>query len=336
MTQTAPLPRDQRPILIFGAPRSGTSLLSRLLDAHPRIAIPFESHLFNQWLPRCPAYGTLEKAENRITLIRDIIDFGIVHDWAPRPDPEEVLTLVRDPSFAGIATAIMAWWAQRQGKPRWGEKTPHHTLLHTEVLAAWPDALVVFIQRDPRDVTLSWKEARFGGNHVHAFARAWRRYAEACEDVRENLPEEQWITVRYEDLVRDPESVLTTLMRFLGEEFAPEQLGFHASGQNWRTDARNEARLRKPISADSIGRWREALSAREVRMIEAETGAMLARLGYEPSVPGARLPGVEQLAIRFIEHPVHRALGLLKNPRGFIYASRDIAWKLRRMTARPS
>lgn len=184
MTQTTPVPRNPAPVLTFGSPRSGTSLLSRLVDAHPRIAVPFESHFFNQWLPRSQGYGDLGDKSNRTALVRDMIDFGIMHDWEPRPDADAVVALIREHSFSGIASAFMAWWCNAHGKPRWGEKTPHHTLLYREVLQAWPEALVVMIQRDPRDVALSWKEARFGGNHVHAFARAWARYAGACAEVR--------------------------------------------------------------------------------------------------------------------------------------------------------
>lgn len=148
------------------------------------------------------------------------------------------------------------------------------------------------------------------------------------------LPQDQWITVRYEELVRDPEAVLTTLMRFLGEDFVPEQVDFYATGPIQSTDRRNEQRLRQPVSADSIERWREALTAREIRMIEAETGGMMERLGHEPSFPDAKLSGAERLAIRLIEHPIHRALGLSKNRKGFRHLGHDLAWRQRRLGVR--
>lgn len=277
------------PILIFGALRSGTSLLSRLLDAHSRISIPFESHLFNQWANRAEAYGDLDQKENKIRLIRDIIRFGVVRDWTPRPNAEEVTDHLPGPGFASVARTFMTCAAHSAGKPRWGEKTPHHTLVQDLVFEAWPEAVVVMIYRDPRDVALSWKNARFGGNHVVPFAQSWSKYVEACEAVRERLPLNSWCEVYYENLVSDTEQELTRLMSFLGEEFQPNQLQFHSRGGSWKTDQRNEMQLRKPVSKDSVWRWKTGLSKREVRLVEAMTGPIMERHGYVRAFPQARL-----------------------------------------------
>lgn len=320
--------RRTRPVLIFGSPRSGTSLLSRLLDSHPNIAIPFESHLFNQWRPRRRSYGDLADPARRLLLIEDIVTYGVVRDWTPQPRVEEVAALVGRPGFAGVATAFMEWWAREMGKPRWGEKTPHHTLLWRDVLKAWAEAQAIIVERDPRDVALSWKEARFGGDHVLPLARRWRRYQGACADIRKALPKTRRIDLRYEDLVADPEAELKGIMAFLGEDYDPAQLRFHESGEAWRTDARNEARLQSPITTRSLGRWRSRLSRSEVRLIEYAAGDMMRRRGYEPvtsASPSRRALGFA----RWVDGPVKRALGLLKNGRGFVYLGRDLSWRLR-------
>lgn len=326
-------PNKHAPVLIFGAPRSGTSLLSRLIDAHPDIAIPFESHLFNQWQPRLPAYGDLTDTANRYQLVRDILDFGVVRDWTPRPDPEEVMALTGNADFGAVARAFPDWWARKHEKPRWGEKTPHHTLLHRDVLTAWPDALAVIIQRDPRDVALSWKQARFGGNHVLPFARAWVRYAEAVAEIKETLPPERQVTLTYEELVQNPEAVLTRIMEFLGAPYDPVQLAFHQGSDEWHTDSRNAAKLRQPISPDSVGRWRAGLSGAEVRLIEHIAGDWMDRLDYvrEATSPPS---GAELNLARWVGYPVQRVLGLAKNTRGFVYLGRDLAWRAHQMRAR--
>lgn len=326
-------PRDtaNRPILIFGAPRSGTSLLSRLLAAHSRISIPFESHFFNQWARRTNHYGDLANSENQRRLIENIICFGVVHDWTPRPVASEVADLVRGPGFGPVATAFMDWAAQVEGKPRWGEKTPHHTLLHRQVFEVWPNAHVLMIQRDPRDVALSWKQARFGGNHVYGFAKSWKSYMEAAEAARGLFPDSAWHSVRYEDLVREPEDQLNQIMSFLGEVFEPGQLGFHKVSDDWNTDARNRAQLRRPISSASIGRWKTLLSPREVRIIEHVTMPVIERCGYAREYPESDLSQVDRLTVRFFEQPVQRAFGIFKNRRGFVYLGRDLNWKVRHL-----
>jgi hypothetical protein len=324
--------RRDRPILIFGAPRSGTSLLSRLLNAHSRIAIPFESHLFNQWLGRLPHYGDLSRRDNQRQLISDIVTFGVVRDWRPIPDPEDVLARTDGPGFAAVSRAFMDWAAETQGKPRWGEKTPHHTLLHREVLDAWNDPLVVVIERDPRDVALSWKQARFGGNHVLPFARAWDRYVAACEEVRRKLGPDRVFDVRYEALVSSPRKTLTDLMIFLDEEFEERQLSFHQSGEVWKTDNRNQERLQTPISNRSVGLWKSSLSPREVRLIESVAGKAMERRRY-PRFSSGGHPRHFVLA-RWVGFPAQRVIGLARNARGLVYLGRDVAWRFRAVGGR--
>lgn len=323
------------PILIFGAPRSGTSLLSRLIDAHSRISIPFESHVFNQWLPRLGAYGDLSDRARQKRLVEHIIRLGVVHDWKPRPDPVEVMALVKGPGFAPIARAVMEWAARNAGKPRWGEKTPHHTLLHKEVMAAWPDAQVVMIQRDPRAVALSWKEARFQGNHVLPFAKAWVRYAQALDAIEQSLPPRRRIRVTYKALVHDPQGELERLMAFLGEEFEPQQLEFYRHGTDYHTDKRNLARLKTPVSTDRIDRWKTDLSNHEIRLIETICGQTMAARGYDLSQRYAKpMPDARIALARYMEYPVQRFLGGFKNARGFIYLGRDLRWKAEHLFTR--
>lgn len=322
---------NTKPILIFGAPRSGTSLLSRLLAAHSRIAIPLESHLFNQWSNGAKCYRDLSKVENQRHLIENIIRFGVVQDWRPRPVAADAAELVRGTGFGAVATGFMEWAAKAEGKVRWGEKTPYHTLLHRQVFEVWRDALVVMIHRDPRDVARSWKQARFGGNHVYPFAKAWKTYMHAAGAARELLPKTSWYTVRYEELVQNPERELTRIMTFLGEDFEPGQLGFHQEAMDWNTDARNRAQLRRPISIQNVGRWETALSPRVVRIVEYFTTPTLEAHGYTRRYPDSNLPLMDRAAVRYVEYPVQRILGIFKNRPGFVYLGRDLNWKARQI-----
>ena len=58
-----------QPFFILGAPRSGTSLLSRMLDSHPAIAVPDETKIFDTFLPLLPAYGELREPAHLLSLI---------------------------------------------------------------------------------------------------------------------------------------------------------------------------------------------------------------------------------------------------------------------------
>ena len=145
---------SESPIFIFGCPRSGTSLLSRLIGSHPRIAIPFESHLYNTFYPWLKYYGNLECLENRERLVDDILTTEVMRDWVPRPNRQNVISAISRYDFHGIVDSILWTWTQAQGKQRWGEKTPAHLFYWREILSAFPKMQVLHIVRDGRDVAL--------------------------------------------------------------------------------------------------------------------------------------------------------------------------------------
>ena len=104
---------------VVGMNRSGTTLLRMMLDAHPELAIPAETHFVPELIARAEA-GT-ETAQ----LIGDVIgsrawdDFGI--------EPEQLRARAQALSDGGVAGVLRAFYelcAEREGKPRWGDKTP--------------------------------------------------------------------------------------------------------------------------------------------------------------------------------------------------------------------
>jgi hypothetical protein len=75
---------EHAPFFIFGCPRSGTSLLSRMLNSHERLALPYESHVFNNFYAWLKDYGSLATVDGRTQLIDDILTTDVMQDWRPR------------------------------------------------------------------------------------------------------------------------------------------------------------------------------------------------------------------------------------------------------------
>jgi hypothetical protein len=103
--------------------------------------------------------------------------------------------------FHGIVDGLLRGWGALIGEGRWGEKTPQHTLCWRTILSGFPNAQVIHLVRDGRDVMLSYRSAFFGPKHVYPLALRRRQYLAAAEEVRAALGEGRFVRVRYEDLV---------------------------------------------------------------------------------------------------------------------------------------
>ena len=132
-------------------------------------------------------------------------------------------------------------------------------------------------------------------------------------DVEGTLDTPRFHRVQYEALVAEPERTVRGICNFLREDYDPAMLDSHRSDVPYPTDSRNALNLRKPILANNSGKWRQEMSARDLRIFEAVAGNALEQYGYERGVPGARISSAEALSCRFIEHPPRKAISMMQN-----------------------
>ncbi|HUR94369.1 MAG TPA: sulfotransferase [Gemmatimonadales bacterium] len=308
---------DQRPLFIFGCPRSGTSLLTRMLNAHPNIAIPYESHLYNRVYPIVGSGESLADPRRRRRLVAEILHTDYVRHWEPAPDLSDTMASIVRYDFHGVVDGLLRAWTARQGKVRWGEKTPQHTLWWQAISEGFPDLQVIHLVRDGRDVALSYRDAHFGPKHVYQLARRWEQYLGAAEDAAAALGARAFLTVRYEDLLAEPERELRRTSEFLGERFDPAMMAYHeGEAAAYPTDPRNEGNLRRPILRQNSQKWRTRMSARDLRIFEALAGEALDRYGYDRGVRQPRISPWERMSSRLLEDPPRRAMAMLTNRQG--------------------
>ncbi|HTR35650.1 MAG TPA: sulfotransferase [Bryobacteraceae bacterium] len=272
------------PIFIVGAPRSGTTLLRQMLSRHPRIAICGETHflttVYNERTRR--VFGDLRDEANRQRLIDAYLatrraQRGIRMDFSRLKE-----RLLRDgDSLQSLFAAILKAYAESQGKQRWGEKTPQHARF-TELLFEWyPDALLLHVVRDPRDVVASLLRRPAAANSAVLNARAWLRLNLAA---RRSQARPGYLEVRYEALTAEPEEQLRKICRCAGEEYSSSMLSPEQQELE-RSSAMD--RFRTPLSTDRLGTWRQDLSPIEAAQIESTLGGQMETFGYSRQMPPA-------------------------------------------------
>ena len=284
-----------------------------MLGMHPRLAVPQESHFYNGIYPIVHRFGNLGHESTRARLVREILRTEHLRSWAPSPSFRDTLEAITQHDFHGVVGGLMRAWAAAQGKTRWGEKTPQHTLCWRTILPAFAGVRVINMVRDGRDVALSYKKAFFGPKHVFPLARRWEQYLAAAEQARAYLGDDSFYQLRYEDLVLDPERELRRVCAFLGEEFEPLMLAYHQAQNTAHSERRNANNLRCPVMSNNVGKWRTEMTDRELRIFEALGGAGLERCGYARALERPRITNWETLSCQYLEHPPRRISALLRN-----------------------
>lgn len=291
-----PIPLKEKPIFMLGAERSGTTLVMAMLGCHPRVAVPEVVWYYPRFRPYLFTYGNLSQDANFRTLAEEMV-FGLKTPfWGMKVNPrtivDEILADLKERSFAGIYCAMHERYARVTGnKPRWGEKTPHNLFFVKEILEDFPNAQFIFITRDGRDASADYLDSAFGPTNIFCAAESWALCQNAASPWRRQLGGDQWLDLKYEALVRDPEAVLRQVCDFLGETYAPEMHAFHQTDlAKSRGATKDHAPLGHPTTDKYIGIYKEQLSLRDQRIFAAVAGRELAAAGY--------LSDVEPMALK--------------------------------------
>jgi hypothetical protein len=219
-------------------------------------------------------------------------DFGI-----QKRDFQAALAAIRPFHCAAGLRAFYRLYAQRYGKPRWGEKTPGNGLSLTSITALLPEAHCIHLIRDGRDVALSWRQCWFApGQEIETLAREWCRWVSTAR--KQGRQCQHYLEVRYEDLIRQSAAVLRKLCEWLELPFEAGMLSYHTHsalrlaehGERRRLDGsliisqadrlRQQALTMHPPDSTRIDSWKSAMSPAERARFAAVAGNLLAELGY--------------------------------------------------------
>ena len=289
---------------VVGVGRSGTTLLRMMLDAHPELAIPPETHFVNPFIQASGRLRFNPQAAKRAIVAdarRRWGDFGL--------DERELLARFEAIQPFNTTDALRAFYtlyAEKHGKPRWGDKTPDYVRKMKKIQKTLPEARFIHVIRDGRDAGLSQNAriAQRGKEPVppREMARRWRkRIVKSRVDAADV---ENYIEVRYEDLVEDTESVLRRVCEHVELDYDPQMLRYHERAEERLQEMAGalpakkgrpereagervaaHALTTKPPQSDRVAVWKRKLSPAENAEFEEAAGYLLEELGYETATP---------------------------------------------------
>ena len=296
-------------VFVVGCPRSGTTLLGRLLDAHPQLAIIHEGRFVAAWYERrrsvTPDGAVTPQLVDELLAFRP---FKNVH--VSRQQLERLAANGAEPvSYARFVSGIFDLHGQALGKPLVGDKTPHYVRSLPTLHALWPQARFVHIVRDGRDVCLSvrnWRKvterrgavARYSHwerDPVATAALWWEWQVRLGREAGAALGPERYLEIQYESLVDDPAAACRTLCAFLDVPYEASMLAFH-EGRTREEPGLDAKQAWRPVTR-GLRDWGTELPAGELERFEAASGELLDELGYERGAPSPGSDAVERAAL---------------------------------------
>lgn len=280
--------------------RSGSNLITRLMDGHSRVCGPSPTHLFRILLEYRSWYGDLGGPENWQVVLSDAValwesKLGV---WSCSSiSVEELEENVDRGSLAGLFRYVYEKEAESSNKRILFVKENHFFRHFAFVDRFFPDSKFVFLVRDPRDMALSWKLAPNLRGCVIRAAETWKADQVAGLALYHALAGTGRIVgVRYEDLVGKTSESLEKVCALLAIEFEEAMTHQDARPANWaNADAGQEwANLHKPVIRNNFQKYPGVLSPEEVRFIEGTCAHEMRALGYpldhaeRPSLPSLR------------------------------------------------
>jgi len=277
-------------IFITGVYRSGTTLLSRILNNHPKLWVTYDSIHFMRFC--YGKYNPIQSVRNAESLVKDL-HVRILRRWDMSFNINTVISNLHDlktVTYRDCYEFIMRELVL-QGKKNavgWGEKTNVCWGQIPNFLSMFPeDGKVLHIVRDPRDVLCSYREHTYERAFayldsvfcsLHSLTKAYEYSA--------MIDKNKYYCLRYEDLLGNPQQEVEKICNFLGVSFELNMLDVtkftNKKGKRW---GGNSAFVGKStaISTEPIGRWRKSSNAMEVFLVESINKEYMLKFNYKIS-----------------------------------------------------
>ena len=301
----ASIARDRAPVFVLGCGRSGTKFLYHTLLSAGGFAVYYaESNAFNLLGSR---FGNLRYRKNRQKMLDTWFSSKLFQRTGLTPQEIEPRILNECHNAADFLRIVMETIAHKQGVHRWAECTPLHLLYVPLIKSLIPEALIVHIIRDGRDVAVSldkigwirpypWDRTR----SVITAGIFWRWIVSKGLQYGRSMGQD-YTEVHYEDLVAQPQQTLARLGEFLQHDLDYDRIQQASLGslQNPNSSFKDD---RATTDFSPVGRWKTVLSPEQVKDLETAIGDLLTKLDYSLETSPEKLtkpPAVQLMTLLY-------------------------------------
>ena len=284
-------PKDIPLFFIIGRPRTGTTLLRLLVEAHPNVIIPPESPIILS-LYKKYQHKEFWTEQDLEALLRDVQKQQYFNAWLIKEEKlrSEIMKCKGECTFFDIIKKIYLTYPSMFSKEDIkliGDKNPVYALYIKRMHQLYPDSKFIYISRDYRDNYLSLIRVNFEIPLVPLVVFRWKFAYLQFKKLWKRNPDTFYF-LRYEDLASNPEEEIKKVYAFLGIEYKQEVFDFYKKEKEMKEAYGNSRELLdihrsllNPVNTSRINTWKEKMSDKQIRMADLVAGRTAEECGYE-------------------------------------------------------
>lgn len=291
---------------ICGTPKSGTTWIQRLLDTHPEVVCSGEGHFADSFI--VPFVRLAQSYNKRLAMAAERVYEGKPYYQEVKPKDMEYIAR----SFVGL---IMSQRRIPEGTKWVGDKTPHYTLRLNLLSRLFPEAKFIHVVRDGRDVITSTchhayragQRAVIDKTRPEYFrftaqcAKVWVKTVTTAHNFGLKNPD-RYLMVKYEDMHKDPELVLTSIFQFLGVSTEVDTIKNCIQKNEFKALSggrdKGEENKNSYFRSGEPGNWKKFLTKTALQGVYNQAGKLLKQLGYVQGMPAGGRPAQQRPGAR--------------------------------------
>ncbi|MEM9271485.1 MAG: sulfotransferase, partial [Cyanobacteria bacterium P01_F01_bin.143] len=257
---------------IIGTQNSGSNFLRFMLNKIEEVATPNPPHILQRMMPLIPTYGDLQQLDSFKTLVDDVcrlVELNNIPWQSVKLERDEVISRCQENSLVAVFAAVYDIIAETWGVQKWCCQSLDNIFYAPEITKYLDNAKFIYLCRDGRDVALSRQKAVSGRKHIYNFAQEWVQEQHLALKLQENLREDRFYSISYEEITSNPQQILQDLCDFMEVES-------EATVSNSLFDDFTQL-----ISLQNTQKFLKYSSNEELRIFESVAGDILDVLGYE-------------------------------------------------------